>query len=237
MTAILLAALLGLQDDADVAAAIDKFKAGFKSSSPSQRAAAVGELGQTPHAKTLALLVPLLTSDLPPTRIAAAKALEKFVDQKKTVIPALQHALAANASEPGVMITVLGALAEIADASVMPTVQKYFYEKDARVARKAVQVAGALPAASSIDPLIDLSRRQEKIAKNNSASGTVLAGGDVNGNNKVVAKSDENALKAAQDLVAEIDKTLTMISGETLAGSQQWQTWWNQAKGTFKIQK
>jgi hypothetical protein len=181
--------------------------------------------------------VPLLTSDLPPVRIAAARALEKFSDFKKTALPALQHALDANVSEPMVNIGILAALAELGDASVMPTVQKYFYEKDSRVARKAVEVAGALPAAGSIDPLIDLCRRQEKIVKNNSASGSVLAGGDVNGNNKVVAKSDEKALKSAQDLVAEIDKALSKISGETLAGSQQWQTWWNQARGTFKVQK
>ena len=119
--------------------------------------------------------------------------------------------------------------------SDQPTLQKYFYDKDSRVALYAIQIGALLPAVSSIDPLIDILKRQEKIVKNNSASGSVLAGGDVNGNNKVVAKSDENVLKMAEDMVKQINVTLSKISGESLTGSQDWQTWWNQAKPTFKL--
>jgi HEAT repeat protein len=235
MIAFALALLFGLQDDADVPAAIEKFKASMKSSSAATRAEAVTELGKTPHAKTMALIVPLLQADLPPVRASAAKALGKFPDQKKVALPALQHALAAN-SELAVLAAIFDALGELGDASAMAAVQKYFYDKDLRTVRHAVGVAGTLPHAASVDPLIDVQRRQEKYVKANSG-GSTLAGGDANGNNKIVAKPDEAALKNATDLIADIDKALSKITSESFSGSQQWQAWWNQAKPTFKIQK
>lgn len=235
MIALLLAAALGLQDDAEVDSAIVRFKAAFKSVSPSERASAVVDLGKTPHAKTMALIVPLLTNDVSPVRQAAAKALGKFIDQKKTVIQALTHALTGNGGDGRTVAMILGSLGELGDASVVPTLQKYFYDKEASVAKQAVHVASLLPAVTSIDPLIDLLKRQEKIVKNNSASGSVLAGGDVNGNNKVVAKSDENALKNGQELIAACNATLQAITKESLTTSNEWQSWWNQAKPTFKL--
>jgi HEAT repeat protein len=238
LTVVFAAALtLAAQDDPEVTAAIDRFKTAMKSPSPAQRADAVMELAKTPHAKTAALIIPLLQSDLLPVRQSAAKALGSFEDQKKTVLPALQHAIAATSSDPNVVVMILEALGKLGDASSIPAVQKCFYDKESRVVRQAIAVAGTLPAATSIDPLIDLLRRQEKIVKNNSAGGSVMAGGDVNGNNKVVAKSDENLKKSAEDIIKEIDKSLGSITGETLSGSQQWQAWWNQAKGSFKIKK
>lgn len=236
MIALVMAALLqAAPDDAEVAAAIDKFKAAFKSTSPSDRASAVSDLGKTPHAKTMALLVPLLTNDLPPVRQSAAKALGKFADQKKTVIQALTHALIGNGGEPRTVAIILLSLGELGDPVAVPTVQKYFFDKEAMVAKMAIHVASLLPAVTSIDPIIDLMRRQEKIVKANSASGAVLAGGDVNGNNKVVAKSDENVLKNAQDLIAACNATLGAITKESLTNSNEWQSWWNAAKPTFKL--
>ena len=238
MLAVAFAAILlqAAPDDAEVGAAIDRFKTAMKSTSPASRAEAIAELGNLPHAKTAALLVPLLQSDMPPVRVAAAKALGKFSEQKKAVLPSLQHALGANTSDPAVIAAILEALGQIGDPSVMPAVQRLFYEKDMRVVRPAVALAGVLPSATAIDPLIDVMRRQEKYIKANSGAG-VTAGGDTNGNNKVVAKPDENAIKAAEELITEIGKSLGQITGESLSGSQQWQNWWNQSRGTFKIKK
>jgi len=236
MLAVALALLVGTQDDAEVTAAIDKFKSAMKTTSPTQQSAAVLDLGKTPHAKTLALLVPLLQADPLIVRVAAAKCLGKFSEQKKAALQALLHALAVSA-EAQFTRALMESLGVLGDASVMPTVQKFFFDKDGIVVKQAVGLAGAMPAVTSIDPLLDLMRRQEKTVKANSAGGSVLAGGTVNGNNQVVAKSDENARKTAEDLITEINKSLVKITGENLAGSQPWQTWWNQAKATFKISK
>ena len=237
MLQVVLALFVAVQDDAEVTAAIAKFKAAMKNPSAAQRVEALTELSGTPHAKTVTQIVPYLQSDLPPVRIAAAKALGKFADQKKVALTALQNGLSSNAADPGVLTAILDAMAEIGDASVMPNVQRFFYDKNAAVARRAAALAGTLPSAGAVEPLIDVLRRQEKFIKANSG-GTTLAGGDPKtGNGKVVAKPDENAIQAAEELIAEIEKSLASITRESLAGSQQWQTWWNGAKGAFRVQK
>src|SRR5262249_6957630 len=126
MLAVALASALALaaQEDAEIAAAIDRFKTAMKSTSPLQRAEAVLDLGKSPHAKTAVVIIPLLQADLTPVRQSAARALGAFEDHKKTVLPALHHAIAANASEPGVVMIILESLGKLGDASSIPAVQK-----------------------------------------------------------------------------------------------------------------
>src|SRR5581483_6540373 len=80
---LFLAAAPALQDDKAAEDALDAFKAAYKSTSEADRVAAVNELAKVHHAKTLARLSALLSSDGPSVRLAAAKAVAGFVELKK----------------------------------------------------------------------------------------------------------------------------------------------------------
>src|SRR5688572_3862843 len=100
--AILFLAGLAL-DDASAEEAIKRFKTGFRNPSAPARTAAVSELAREKHEKTAKHLIPLLMSDVPDVRAAAATGLGGFTDYKRMVVPPLMGALGGpNQKEPKV---------------------------------------------------------------------------------------------------------------------------------------
>ena len=109
MATALLALLCLFQADEKAAAeeAVKRFNKSFANPSPSARASAVLELGQTRHEKTLNRILPLLTGDVADVRQAAARALADFGDWKKIVTPSKPAARAL--AEWRAVVAVIGA--------------------------------------------------------------------------------------------------------------------------------
>ena len=234
-----LAAALPLQDDKAAEDALDAFKTAYKSTSEADRVAAVNELAKVHHAKTLARLSALLSSDGPSVRLAAAKGIAGFADLKKPSASALSGAMAPNARETTVHAGLYEALGKLEEPSSVPVLHRGFEEKETVVAKAAVAAAGQVGSASSIDPLIALLTRQEKVQKAGSGGGvdfTTPGTGGTAGQNFTV-RGDDSPAKRAQELIPVINKALTDITRESNGSAETWTAWWTKNKATFKAFK
>jgi HEAT repeat protein len=241
LTATLLLALAvvpSLQDDKAAEEALDAFKTAYKSTSEADRVAAVNDLAKVRHAKILTRLATLLSSDGPSVRLAAAKGLTGFTDLKKPAAAALAGAMPANAKEATVHAGLYDALGKLEEPASVPTLHRGFEEKETSVAKAAVLASGQVGSAASIDPLIALLGKLEKIQKAGgggvdfSTPGT----GGTSGQNFTV-RSDDSPAKRAQELIPAINKALNEITHESNGSSETWSTWWAKNRGTFKAFK
>lgn len=223
---ILLAGLV--PDEASADEAIKRFKAGMRNPQPVGRAAAVSELGREPHEKTAKHLIPLLMSDVPEVREAAAKALAGFGDYKKMVVPALMGSLAGpNAKEAKVRAAILTSLGKLNDELAVPTIYKAFKDDYATVAKAAIMATVDLRRKEAVDQLIDLLKDCEKWVKNNQGGGYKDDDGKA---------GDENAQKGrVSDLQKTVIKALGDQTGEKWPTLQEWLLWWGKRKATFEF--
>lgn len=238
LTAALLLALAvpqAAQDDKAAEEALDAFKTAYKSTSEADRVAAVNELAKVHHPKTLARLAALLSADGPTVRLAAAKGISGFSELKKPAAAALTGGLAPNSKEPTVHAGLYDALGKLEEPSSAPTLHRGFDEKDTSVAKAAVLASGQVGSAASIDPLIALLGKQEKVQK--SAGGgvdfTTTGTGSTSGQNFTV-RGDDSPAKRAQELIPAINKALNEITHESNGSFETWSAWWAKNRATFK---
>ena len=230
----LLAASSGGQDDKAVDDAIDAFKIAIKSPSDADRVTAVNDLAKVHHAKTLARLAALLTTDGPTVRIAAAKGIAGFSELKKQAASALAGALGPNSKETTVHAALYEALGKLEETSALPVLHRGFEEKEAVVAKSAIQATGNVGSAASIDPLIAYLAKQEKIQKSPGGSVDFTAPTPGGGGNVTVRSGDENPGKRAAELIPAINKALNEITHESNGSADTWGAWWAKNKGSFK---
>src|SRR5579862_3180015 len=233
---LVLASAPAVQDDKAAEEAIDAFKTAYKSTSEADRVAAVNELAKVHHAKTLNRLAALLTGDGPSVRLAAAKGIAGFSELKRPAASALSGAMGANARETTVHAGLYEALGKLEEPSSIPVLHRVFDEKETVVAKAAVQATGQVGSASSIDPLIALLTKLEKIQKAGAGGGvdfTTPGTGGVGGQNFTV-RSDDSPAKRAAELIPIINKALTDITRESNGSSETWNAWWAKNKATFK---
>jgi HEAT repeat protein len=234
MTAMLVLALtLGGQDDKAVDEALDAFKTAMKSTSEADRVSAVNELAKFPHAKTLPRLAALLSSEPPTVKIAAAKGIAGFSALKTKASQVLIAAMGPNAKETNVLVALYEGLGKLDDPSSVSTVHRGFEEKEIVLVKAALQAAGAMGNPASIEPLIALLAKLEKILK--AAGGGVDVTAPVpGGGGSVTVRSDDNGPKRAQELIPAINKALNEITHESNGSSETWGAWWAKHKATFK---
>src|SRR5262245_40491887 len=160
-------------DEPSVEEALKKFKKEMTKPDPKTRESAVTELAGTKSEKTAAALGGLLGQDVETVRTAAAAGLGGFSDYKKKVVPILLAGLSVNASEPKVMSAIFAALGKLDDDSALPTIHRYFEDKEAVTASAALMAAAEIRNISSISLIIELMKKYEKIEANskNNAGG------------------------------------------------------------------
>lgn len=227
---MLLALLLALQDDKAADDAIEAFKAAMRTTVEAERVTAVVELSRVRHAKVLQRLTPLLSSDGPTVRMAAAKGISDFADLRKPASTALLAALPANAKLPAVQASLLEALGVLREPSALPVLHKAFDEKETAVAKAAVAASGPFKSASSIDLLLELLKKCDKTLK--SDGDPPVTAGTVNGYD--VTTREEAERKRAQELRPAVMKALQEISGESFAASVDWHAWWAKNRASFR---
>jgi HEAT repeat protein len=236
-TALLLAlAAAPAQDDKAAEDALDAFKVAYKSTSEADRVAAVNDLAKVHHAKTLVRLASLLSADGPTVRLAAAKGIAAFAELKKPAAASLSGAMGANARETTVHAGLYESLGKLEEPSSLPTLHRGFDEKETAVAKAAVLATGQVGSASSIDPLLALLGKLEKIQKSAAGGGvdfsTPGTGGTTGQNFSV--RSDDSPAKRAQELIPAVNKALNEITHESNGSLETWSAWWAKNKASFK---
>jgi hypothetical protein len=189
------------------------------------------------HAKTLARLAPLLGTDGPTVRIAAAKGLSGFVEVKKQAAAVLIAAMSANAKESTVHAALYEAIGKLEEASSLATLHRGFDEKETVVAKAAVQATGQVGSAASIEPLIALLTKLEKIQKSPGGGVDYTAPIPGGSGSSVTVRSDDSPGKRATELIPVVNKALNEITHESNGSSETWNAWWAKNKATFKAFK
>jgi HEAT repeat protein len=239
MTVLLLLGLaaLGGQEDKAADEALEAFKGAIKSSSEADRVSAVNELAKVPHAKTLKALASLLTTDAPTVRIAAARGISGFSALKKQAAAVLVAAMGANTKDTTVHAAIYESIGKLDEDSTLPALHRGFEEKETAVAKAAIQAAGQVASAASIDPLIELLKKLEKLQKASGGGIDYTAPVPGGGGSSVTVRSEDNPGKRAQELIPVVNKALNDITRESNGSSETWSAWWARNKGTFKPAK
>ena len=218
-------------DDKEAEEALKKFNKAMANPSPAARAAAVSDLARTPFEKGALALGNLLGSETDSVKIAAAEGLGNFKDYKKVATPLLLASLNTDAKEPKVLEAIFKGLGKLGDDAALSTIHHYFDEKDEVVAKAAILSAAEIRNAGSMDPLITLMKKYQKIEEQAKKGG---GGGGVGGVNVPYAGDDPKG-KLAKDVLPTIIKGLQKIANEKWATAKEWDIWWNKNKATFKV--
>jgi HEAT repeat protein len=229
-------ALLGAdQETEDAFKAFDK---GYRNPDAHARASAVTELARTQNLAIMSKLGELLTSDEPPVRIAAAKGLGDFKENKPKAAAVLVSALGNDAREFDVAAAVLTALGTLGDPSGLSTIHHYFSSKEPKdvdhlVPKSAILGAGLARSRDSIDPLMELLKELEKAAGMTANDKTAKTGG-VRG----IPGGGTNPQKdRAKALIPSIVKAMQQITREKWATAKEWEIWWGKHKDAFVVPK
>jgi hypothetical protein len=231
---VVFALACSLQEDG-VAAAIAKFKSDMaKAKGPAEQCAAFYDLGRTQDEKTLAILTPYVTGP-EGLRKPAIHAISGFYDYQKKVVPLLLKSLQTNQTDSIAVSAALEGLGKIGDENVLPTIHKYFPDKNLFVAKAAIAAAARIRHVSSIEPLLQALKAQEK-ALANAGSGSV-GGSGIPGLNGGAIKPDASIRSSAEKLQTEANASLNKITRQVFKTSADWQKWWDANKATFQVEK
>ena len=231
---------VAVQDDkeAEKAAtdALEQFQKAYKGTDE-ERKAAIDELAKVHHPKVASKLGTILAGVTPtPVRVAAARGLGGFTENKKQATTALANAIPANVKEAGVLSQVFEAIAKLQDPSAVPLLVRYFEDKELILAQNAIFTTGKLGIAPGIDPLIAVLTKNEKAAKPAGANIGVAANG-TNPNQAggvVVSGGNNNAQRdRAMAMVSAANTALQDITKEKLTTADAWSSWWAKNKATF----
>ena len=222
-------------DDKEVDDAIARFKKGMANPSAPARASAVTELASTKSEGTAKVLGGVLVSDAEPVRKAAAAGLGGFTDYKKLATPMLLNGLNVNYSqqEYKVVEAICQALGKLDDDVALPTLHRYFEDKDAVVAAAAILGAAEIRHVSSIDLIIELMKKYDKIIENAKGGG----GGGYGGVNVPGGGGTDPKSTLAKAVMPACIKAMQHISGDKWTTVKEWDIWWSKRKATFKIEK
>ncbi len=221
-------------DDKEVEEAIHRFKKGMNNPSAPARATAVTELAATKSEKIAGMLGNMLGADAEPVRKAAALGLGGFSDYKKIVTPMLLAGLSMNAKEPKVMEAIFQALGKLDDETALPTIHRYFDDKDGTVAGAAVIAAAEIRTIGSIELIMDAMRKHDKVDKDAKSGG---GGGGYGAPGVPGGGGDDKKLKLAREVLPATIKAMQIISKEKWVTCKEWEIWWKRNQATFKIEK
>jgi HEAT repeat protein len=244
---MLLLAIVGilplLAADQESDEALKAFAKAYNNPNASARATAVSSLSQTRTIPIMSKLAEILGADEAPVRIAAAKGLGDFTENKPKAAAALTEGLAVNAKEYDVAAAILVALGTLGDETGLAVIHQHFSSKDSKdkdhlIAKAAIQAAGLARNRESIHVLLDLAKELEKAEGTNTNSNSKASkstGGGVRG---VPGGGGSNPQKdRAKALHPLIVKALQTIAKEKWATIKEWEVWWERHQANFVVPK
>ncbi len=225
--------------------AIRKFRAdyGRPGARDEDRIRAVDELAAHRHEKVAQVLGPLLTRSTVPVRIVTARRLAGFsgipgVDE--SLIGALTHYRNSSKACRGVQITILRALGSLRAAAAAPAVDKLVGSPDVWVAKAAIEAAGRIRSASSVDCLIKALARLE--GPNGDREIMIdLFEGELPATSmlaivKQEADEKEKARKTQREVLRDpLIAALSSITKVRFDGFKEWQAWWRTHKRGYVV--
>ena len=213
--------VLALQDDPS-AAALDEFKAAYKSKDVSARAAAVSTLAATQHDKVYAKLGQLLTTDEKDVRIAAARGLGACTAEKKAK-PAAYLAAGAqsNLKDPAVLAAILEAIGKLKQDASLPELERHLRSKDLVIGQAAVKAVQEIKSTRSVPALVATLKWLEENAK---AAPDYGGGGGVPGVGGG-GQADADAQERDRVLSPLVNQALKAITGQSHNGRKEWEDW------------
>lgn len=223
---IALIALVIPQDREEVDSFLFAFQAVYDSAeAEADRAEAVRKLAEVRHPRVLTRLARFLSSDGPTVRVAAARGLAGFTEHAKAASAVLAEAIPLNEKNEDVQIALLDALGGLKEPGALPRMHALFDHKTTRVARAAVEAVGKAGRRESVDGLIALLARHEKVLDSN--RGGTLQVVEADGLRTVTAEDSENtALRRAQALAPAAIDALRAITKQDLKTARDWAAWW-----------
>ena len=212
--------------------ASDAFKKAFKGTE-AEKITAIEQVATVQHSKTANRLAGVLeANESGRVRTAAVKALGKFTEQKKPAATVLASALPAHKTEPGLFSAICAAMEDLKEPSVVPTLVRFFDDKDEAIALRTMEAAGKVGSSSAIDPLIAVVVHSEKIMKNASRqSSTVIT--NPNTGEQTVTPPDTRLRDRARALLNAANLALKSLTNEPINTADGWSAWWAKNKSTF----
>jgi HEAT repeat protein len=230
-------------DDDVLESALRRFNEEFYrlGASEEERLAAVHALSGRRHEKTVRALSPLLTRSSVPVRILAARVLGGFAS-----LPAssreLRQALRSPANQgkrhSAVRIEVLRALGAHGVKEAVPDVEGLIEDREAWVAKAAVDAAGRLRCPSSVEPLLKALRRIEGPDAEADAGLDPLGRelGDARIDRLVDLGSKAERKESQKSVLREpLLAALRAITRQSFDSARAWEAWWAKAKKTFRV--
>jgi hypothetical protein len=224
------------QDDKGLEKAATEASVAFKKTfkgTEAEKIAAIDKVATVQHKLTANRLAGVLeANESTRVRTAAVKALGSFTDQKKPAATVLASALPAHKAEPGLFSAICAAMESLQDPSVVPTLVRFFDDKEEAVAVRVMEAAGKMGTSAAIDPLIAVVAHSEKIIKNASRQGsTVLT--NPNTGEQFVSPPETRARDRARALMNAANGALKNITSEPITTGDGWSAWWSKNKSTF----
>ena len=214
------------------AEACDVFKKAFKGTE-AEKIAAIDQVAAVQHKTTANRLAGVLeANESTRVRSAAVKALGKFTEQKKPAASVLASALPAHKAEPGLFSTICSAMEDLQDPSVVPTLIRFFDDKDEAVATRTMEAAGKVGSSAAIDPLIAVVAHSEKVIKNASRQASSVVT-NPNTGEQFVSPPEIRARDRARALMTAANRALKSLTNEPIATGEAWSAWWAKNKSTF----
>ena len=132
------------------------------------------------------------------------------------------------------MEAIFQALGKLDDETALPTIHRYFEDKDGTIASAALLSAAEIRTVGSIELIMDIMRKYDKIdqaAKSGGGGGGYGAPGVPGGG------GDDKKLKYAKEVLPATIKAMQIITKEKWTTSKEWEIWWKRNQATFKIEK
>jgi len=212
--------------------ASETFKKQFKGTE-AEKMTAIDKVAAVQHRLTANRLAGVLeANESTRVRTAAVRALGSFTEQKKPAATVLASALPAHKAEPGLFSAICAAMESLQDPSVVPTLIRFFDDKDEALATRAMEAAGKMGSSAAIDPLIAVVARSEKVIKNASRQASTVVT-NPNTGEQFVSPPETRARDRARVLMNAANGALKTLTSEPIATGDGWSAWWSKNKSTF----
>ncbi len=217
--------------DEEAKAKIAEFKKELKAAkTDGDRAFAIQQhLGQLQHTRILDELKNWLTQPNAEVMGAAAEAVAKY--KSKDAADLLMKAAGARRDKDG-LVKLLRYAGDTLQKPLVSRFAGFFGNKEADVAREAVDSCGKLKSRDAVDPLISLARQLDGIRDDVGQPGGVGNPGGVNLPGGAGGENEQ--LQRKRTVLPATYRALQNITGEKWQTVKEWEQWWRKAKATFK---
>ncbi len=241
----LLAGAAPLQDGAAVDQAIRKFQADYYRPGvrDEDRIQAVGALAVHRNEKAAGILAPLLAQAPVPVRIAAARALACFSGvpgAAEALLAALVHHRNTGQAARGVQVTILQALGTLRASCAAEAVDKLVESPDVWVAKAAIEAAGKIRSASSVDRLLKALVRLDGPRGDREVLEPYEDYLPLSSTLQQIIRRERRARddprKSQREVLREpLLNALTSITRKSFSSVKPWQEWWRTHKRNFTV--